>query len=123
MKYLNEVQEEIRTDSELFFPDMADDLPHHLLGLAGEVGEVANLVKKAQRGSEHFEDPEFYSEVVNEVVDTFIYIMSIANILSFDMGECYDIKRTYNYTRFHPEAHFVAEDEGRISDTKGPEVD
>ena len=104
MKYLNEVQEEIRTDSELFFPDMADDLPHHLLGLAGEVGE-------------------FYSEVVNEVVDTFIYIMSIANILSFDMGECYDIKRTYNYTRFHPEAHFVAEDEGGISGTKGPEVD
>lgn len=123
MRYLNEVQEEIRTDSELFFPDMANDLPHHLLGLAGEVGEVANLVKKAQRGSEHFEDPEFYSEVVNEVVDTFIYIMSIANILSFDMGECYDIKRTHNYTRFHPATSLAIGHEEGISGTEGSEMD
>lgn len=123
MKYISEIQTEVGTDSVLFFPEMANDLPHHLLGLAGEVGEVANLVKKAQRGSEHFEDPEFYTEVVNEVVDTFIYIMSIANILSFDMGECYDIKRTYNYTRFQSAAPLAAGSEEGISGTEGSEMD
>lgn len=48
------------------------------LALAGEAGEICNLVKKEWRGTE----PEyFYAELVNEISDVFIYLcLLMANV-------------------------------------------
>jgi len=100
MRSLEEIQYEINADSRRFFPDRAEDLGHHILGLAGEVGELANMVKKWERGSIDLENEDTYAELVNEVVDVFIYVMSTAAIIGMDMETFYEAKREYNYRRF-----------------------
>ena len=105
MRTLKEIQNEIMEDNHNFFSDMAYDLEHHVLGLCGEAGEVADLVKKRQRRSPGFTEsnPKFTEALETEVVDVFIYIMSIAAILEMDMEKEYDRKRAYNRNRFGPQ--------------------
>jgi len=43
---LNELAIQCHEDVEKWFPDLAWNLPHQALGLCGEAGELANLVKK-----------------------------------------------------------------------------
>ncbi len=100
MRTLAQIQNEIQEDNHRFFPEQAENLGHHVLALCGEVGEVANLIKKFQRGSIQAGDENAFFDLAGELADVFIYVMSCAAIIGIDMEEIYAAKREYNVTRF-----------------------
>lgn len=87
-------------DSERWFPDISRSLAHHTLALAGEVGELANLVKKIDRGSKDIRDAEVRFDLVMEATDVLIYLLNIAALLGADLEKSYKIKRTENERRY-----------------------
>jgi dCTP diphosphatase len=74
------------------------------LALAGEVGELANLIKKIERGSLNFNDAKVQFEVHMETTDVFIYLLNIAGLLRIDLEAAYRVKRAENERRFGPGA-------------------
>lgn len=68
------------------------------LALAGEAGEVANCVKKIMRGDVSYS--EYKQEVIEEVVDVFIYVMKLSYQMDFDLGKKYLEKLEVNRERF-----------------------
>lgn len=93
---LSEVAREARSNSERWFPALHDPdralvpLPvHYALALAGEVGEVANLVKKALRRMEGSPPVE---DLSGELADVFIYLMLLADECGVDLLEAYERK-------------------------------
>lgn len=88
-------------DSERWFGDTgAHNLPHHTLSLAGEVGELANIVKKIDRGSLNHRDPIVKKQLAMEATDVFVYLLNIAAILNIDLYQSYMVVRTNNEKRF-----------------------
>lgn len=93
-----------------WFPEKAYDLKHHVLGMAGEVGEVANLIKKWDRGDFDLDEvlpglgPEYatsYREIIGEeVIDVLIYVLSICAILGINPDEVLEKKNGFNAARF-----------------------
>jgi len=86
--------------SHRWFPETADSLAHHTLALCGEAGEVANLVKKIQRGSLDPDDPAVRRDLENEVADVFIYLLNLVAILKMNLGKRYMDKQKFNQKRF-----------------------
>jgi NTP pyrophosphatase (non-canonical NTP hydrolase) len=87
-------------DSKRWFPD-AQTVPLHVLCLAGEVGEVANIVKKVERGSLRMEDA--METLPEEIVDVLIYLCNLMGHDQFkdvDWKKIWDAKRKYNEERF-----------------------
>lgn len=84
-------------DTERWFPKTRN-LPFMGLALAGEVGEVCNLLKKVERGTHTLD--EIRAELKEEVVDVFTYLLNIAAMLNLDLEEGYETKRTKNGKRF-----------------------
>ena len=99
-RYLKEIQGEIDMDSAIFFESTKEDIAHHVLALCGEVGELANMIKKVQRGDLDLDDEDTYYDMASEITDIFIYIVSIASIAGMDREAFYAAKREYNYQRF-----------------------
>jgi len=95
-------------DSGRWFPGKAQTLPNLVLCLAGEVGEVANLVKKIVRGSmtlEYAMDEEYKSGATlqEEVIDCLIYLCNLMGAKEFegvDWKKIWDEKRQFNENRF-----------------------
>lgn len=87
-------------DSKLWFPGIAQSVPHHTLSLAGEVGELANLVKKIERGSLDVKNAGVRYDLAMETTDVFIYTLNIAGLLHVNLAESYKMKRTENMKRF-----------------------
>lgn len=87
-------------DSKLWFPGIAQSVPHHTLSLAGEVGELANLVKKVERGSLDVKDARVRYDMAMETTDVFIYTLNIAGLLHVNLAESYKMKRAENTRRF-----------------------
>jgi len=84
--------------------DLALRLEYLTNALAGEVGEAANLVKKVVRsvvygkGDVRLED--IREELVEEVTDVFIYLLTIAGLLGVDLEKAYLQKLEKNRRRF-----------------------
>jgi NTP pyrophosphatase (non-canonical NTP hydrolase) len=85
-------------DSERWFPDTSKDLPFQTLALAGEVGELANLVKKTVRGTNAYEAEKEHMK--EEAIDVLIYLCNILGLLNVDVVEAYNAKREFNSIRF-----------------------
>lgn len=103
---LKELAEQCVADSEKYFGDVAygavvHSIPHHTLALAGEVGELANIVKKVERQTLDFQ--EAYDAMAMECVDVMIYLMNIVGLMGLNIEEAYKIKREYNAKRFAEE--------------------
>lgn len=81
-----------------WFPETAVDLGHHALALCGEAGEVANVVKKLQRGS--LETSEGRDRLKGELADVLIYLLNCAAILQINLGQEYLKKQAFNEKRF-----------------------
>jgi NTP pyrophosphatase (non-canonical NTP hydrolase) len=79
------------------------DTVTHTLALAGEVGELANIVKKIDRGSLNGRAPVVRHMMAMELTDVFIYVLNLAGIMGIDLEEAYKIKRAENEQRFSKE--------------------
>jgi NTP pyrophosphatase (non-canonical NTP hydrolase) len=98
---LHFLKQQCTTDSKRWFPGKAQELPNLVLCLAGEVGEVANLVKKHVRGSMSHED--MMQELPEEVVDVLIYLLNLMGHEAFKDVDWMDLwykKRKFNEERF-----------------------
>jgi NTP pyrophosphatase (non-canonical NTP hydrolase) len=89
-------------DSGRWFPGAAQDLPNLVLCMAGEVGEVANLVKKIVRGSITLEDARDQG-LEEEIVDVLIYLCNLMGAKEFanvNWERIWVEKRKFNEQRF-----------------------
>jgi NTP pyrophosphatase (non-canonical NTP hydrolase) len=92
--------DECTQDSERWFPGN-QDLAFTTLAMAGEVGEVANIVKKVVRGSHELE--VVLDDLTEEVVDVLIYLCNLMGAKEFDgvdWSVIWDRKRRFNENRF-----------------------
>jgi len=93
---------EMRANSERWFPQLHDgtkDLSvFYALGLAGEVGEVANVVKKMQRDTGF--DVALYAGLAAELADVFVYLLLLADECGVDLLLEYRHKVTVNEQRW-----------------------
>jgi len=67
-----------------------------MIGLSGEVGEVAEKIKKQIRDKKSdFKDKEFKKKVSHEISDVLWYIANLAYDLEIDLQDCaeYSIKK------------------------------
>jgi NTP pyrophosphatase (non-canonical NTP hydrolase) len=98
---LLDIAEQCLGDSKRWFPEQLN-LPHMGLGLTGEAGEVANIIKKIDRGSleSPFENQDVKDKLTDEMADVFTYLMNLAGFLQIDMAKEYMRKRLFNEKRF-----------------------
>jgi len=93
-----DIQKQCMEDSIAWFPNSANDLTALTLGMCGETGEFAEIVKKVARGSRILDDA--VPDLQEELVDVFIYVMNLAELLCVDMVAHYVDKREKNIARF-----------------------
>jgi NTP pyrophosphatase (non-canonical NTP hydrolase) len=84
--------------------DLALRLEYLTNALAGEVGEVANLVKKVVRsvvyGRGDLRLDDVRQELAEEIADVFTYLLTIAGLLGLDLEKIYLQKLEKNRKRF-----------------------
>jgi NTP pyrophosphatase (non-canonical NTP hydrolase) len=73
-------------------------LEHLVVCIAGEVGELANVVKKVRRGDSTLEESR--AAIVEETADIFIYTLKLANQLGFQLHDAFSEKMRRNESRF-----------------------
>ncbi len=69
-----------------------------VLSLAGEVGEMANCVKKVIRGDEQYLTSK--DRITEELTDVFIYVLKLAYQMNVDLERSYLQKLEINKSRF-----------------------
>jgi NTP pyrophosphatase (non-canonical NTP hydrolase) len=98
---LEDMIKQCAEDSVRWFPGF-QNLPLVTLAMAGEVGEVANLVKKVARGS-HTVEQVREAGLEEEVVDVLIYLCGLMGLKEFEQTnwqKVWDQKRAFNEVRF-----------------------
>ncbi len=80
-----EYQTEARTTA--LYPKRLSNLEYPTLGLAGEAGEVANIVKKIQRDFGGEITDEIRGKLKDELGDVLWYISACADELGLTLGE------------------------------------
>ncbi len=76
---------------------------HMVLAMCGEVGEVANIVKKIDRGSLSKDSSSVQYDLAMEMADVFIYFLNICALLHIDPQKIYEQKQAINEKRFTTE--------------------
>ncbi|TGZ32497.1 hypothetical protein EQ875_03901 [Photobacterium damselae subsp. damselae] len=74
------------------------ELEHLIVCLVGELGEFSNLTKKIVRGDKFLNEEK--SNLDEELVDTFIYLIKIANQFDVDLEKGFLDKLSKNKNRF-----------------------
>lgn len=87
--------------SQPITPDDHSALMHNTIALAGEVGELANLVKKYDRGD--FPFAELMDELPGELADIMIYVVKISYQSGIDLEQALFRKWHENEIRFPAE--------------------
>lgn len=82
---------------------LIESLQDDTIGIVGELGEFANILKKIKR--EQYEDKERYfteryNDLHEEIVDVFIYLIRIVSTLNIDLEKEYFRKIVFNIERF-----------------------
>jgi NTP pyrophosphatase (non-canonical NTP hydrolase) len=99
---LERLAKEMRANSERWFPELhASGQPlkvFYALGLSGEVGEVANEVKKSIRG--HQTNGVRRIEIGPELADVFTYLLLLADEYGVDLIAEYREKASFNENRW-----------------------
>jgi NTP pyrophosphatase (non-canonical NTP hydrolase) len=97
---LNQLIAQCAEDSTRWFPNN-QDLANQVLCMAGEVGEVANIVKKVVRGTHELEDVS--SNLTEEIIDVLVYLINLVGNEAFedvDWSTLWNNKRAFNESRF-----------------------
>jgi len=104
---LQQLVEQCIADSAKYFPDYdsaksspTGRLAHHVLALCGEAGELANLVKKIDRGSLDYDQEGVQLKLADEATDVLIYLLNIFGELGVDPLKEFFKKRDFNNRRF-----------------------
>ena len=104
---LNHVSEQCLRDCYAWCPELADESPekqivHFTLGMAGEVGEVVELIKKWQGGRPGYDinDAKLRDRIAEEIVDVIQYAGDLAAYLKLDLDDALSKKRGLNAKRF-----------------------
>jgi NTP pyrophosphatase (non-canonical NTP hydrolase) len=97
-------------DSERWFPENVQEPFFSAACMAGEAGEVINLLKKVERGS-HPYDENMKAQVFEEVADVFTYMLKLAGELGMDLEAEYRKKREINDVRFSARRSLEADDD------------
>jgi len=78
-----------------------------LIGIVGEIGEFANIIKKISLESKHNVPCDLvgllkthHVELSEELVDAFIYLIRLASHLDIDIEQAYLEKLKFNEIRF-----------------------
>lgn len=100
-KQLWEMHEHIIGLKKRIVPGSMDDIRFLSLAMAGEAGEVANCVKKEWRGDD-FGQKEM-DELVEEVADTFHYLLILAKALNIDIEVVSAAKIGKVYDKWYPD--------------------
>lgn len=82
-----------------------DFIARDIVGLVGEIGEFANLIKKLQlleRYPQQMSDEfrQCRKDLSMELVDSFIYVLRLAELLDIDLEETYLEKLSMNTEQF-----------------------
>lgn len=88
------------SDSKRWFPETAEDLTFMVLALCGEVGELANEIKKIVRGSANIKEAKTRVALMMEEADVFTYLLCISILTGTDLEKAYYAKRAENERRF-----------------------
>lgn len=92
---LDAIQRRAIGDSRAWFPDVhatkQSAVVHFALGIAGEVGELVNIVKKVNRGSASWDDVAV--PIAHEMADVLIYLCDLATELGVDLATAVEDKR------------------------------
>lgn len=83
---MSEYQEE--ASKTAFYPNRSFNLEYPTLGLAGESGEVANLVKKVQRDDNGVLTKEKSEKIIEELGDVLWYVSQCCHELGIDLEDC-----------------------------------
>lgn len=104
-KLLLDMAQQCIEDTERWFGDKphVNTLLHQTLGMCGEVGEFANVVKKIDKGQLNIDDAATRVRLAEELADVLTYTLSIAGILKIDLEKAYIAVRTKNQRRFMEE--------------------
>ena len=94
-----ELAKQCHEDSQIWFPG-SDNIVHHSLALAGEVGEFCNIVKKIDRGSLDINNPTVRFDLMMELTDVYVYTLNLAHLLHMDLEQTYMHVRSNNSKRF-----------------------
>lgn len=86
-------------DSNLWFPDTANDPFFMAAAMSGEAGECVNVIKKAVRDRRPLTVIEKHNAVM-EATDVFTYFLGLASVLKFDPARAYNQVRAKNIERF-----------------------
>jgi NTP pyrophosphatase (non-canonical NTP hydrolase) len=100
---LPEIQKSMIDNSFRWFPEAFAnglDITLTILGVVGEAGEVADVLKKYMRKS--LTKEEFEERVAEESVDLFHYLCMLWVGLGIDVTEVYKTKTEFNEQRFGP---------------------
>lgn len=103
---LKDLQRQSIRDSRAWFPEVhsstSEAVVHFALGIAGEVGELVNFIKKVNRGSTTFE--AVHDQVRFEMADVLIYLCDMAEELGIDLEQAVADKREILIDRWgHPD--------------------
>lgn len=98
MDRLEDLVKQCQADTHRWFPGTASSISHHALALCGEAGEVANIVKKVERGSISLDEAR--AHLGEEAVDVLIYLCCLFAELGVDPMAIYNEKRAKNERRF-----------------------
>lgn len=107
MSGLADLQAQATRNSMRWFPELHQrdrwqQIVHQALGLTGEAGEVANLVKKLNRldadtvmdalafGGEHADQ---LTALADELADVFTYTLNLATLLGVDLESRFQAKQ------------------------------
>ena len=102
VKVLLNMSKQCLEDTERWFGDKphVNTLLHQTLGMCGEVGEFANVVKKIDKGQLNINDATTKVRLAEELADVLTYTLSIAGILKIDLEKAYTQVRANNQRRF-----------------------
>lgn len=95
---MDDLAKECLANSRRWFPDphsrgMEDAIVHMALGIAGEAGEVVELIKKAHRFGENWESSLNPKKVGDELSDVIVYCLNLAELLGISIERAMRDKR------------------------------
>jgi hypothetical protein len=104
---LGQLAKQSLLDSEKWFDDLENDciysIPYTVLALCGEAGELANIIKKIERGSLSWKDSGTKYDAVMESIDIFVYLLNFWALANVDPYKLHQTKRAINDKRFMAE--------------------